>query len=69
MRYKSSMPIWLQVVIAIILIAAVACLAIYCIALAKDMTFVQFVESWFPKKPIDAVDSSQTAAFLQKIMR
>ena len=68
MRYKNSMPVWLQVVIAIILIAAVACLAIYCIALAKDMTFVQFIESWFPKAA-ESVDSSQTAAFLQKIMR
>ena len=62
------MPKWLQVVLAIVLIVCLAALTIYCIALAKDMTFIDFIKSWF-EKPAEAVNNEQTAAFLQKIMR
>ncbi len=46
-----KMPIWLQIVIALILLIGVACLAVLCIAVAKDMTFVEYIKSWFEKTP------------------
>lgn len=42
---------FLSVLLAIILIAGIACLAVYCIAVAKDMTFVDYIKSWFEKAP------------------
>lgn len=40
-------PLWIKLILAIVLIAAVACFAIFIIATAKDLTFVEYVKSWF----------------------
>ena len=41
------MPKWLQAVIAVILLVGLACLIVYCVAVAKDMSFVDYIKSWF----------------------
>ena len=40
-------PLWIKLIFAVILIAAVACFAVFIVATAKDMTFVEYVKSWF----------------------
>lgn len=33
-------------------VLGIACLVVWCIATAKDMTFVEFIKSWFPAKEV-----------------
>lgn len=47
MAIHSIVPLWLKILFAIILIALVACFAVYIIAVAKNMTFIEYIESWF----------------------
>lgn len=40
----------LSIIGGIILVLGLACLVVWCIATAKDMTFVEFIKSWFTAK-------------------
>lgn len=58
------MPKWLEVLIAILLMAGLACLVVYCVAVAKDMGFVEFIKSWFEKTPEIKEPVTEVASFL-----
>ena len=49
---KKCMPTWVKVVLGIALVVGLGALVIYCIATAKDMTFVDFIKSLFPAKEV-----------------
>ena len=57
------MPGWLKGVLAVVILIALACLVVFCIACSKDMTFVEYIKSWFDtakevKEPVeDAVET------------
>ena len=55
------MKLFLKILFGVILVAGIACLAVYCIALAKDMTFVDYIKSWFEKAP-EISDTTETVA-------
>lgn len=40
----------LSIIGGIILVLGLACLVVWCIATAKDMTFAEFIKSWFTAK-------------------
>ena len=41
------MPGWVKGVLAVVGIIAVALLVVFCIACSKDMTFAEYIKSWF----------------------
>lgn len=54
-------------IIAIVLIA-LACLVVFCIAKSKDMTFVDYIKSWFDaakeaEEPIEEVAQTMACIF------
>ena len=44
-------PLWIKLLLALVLLVGIACFAIYIIAVAKNMTFVEFIQSWFNSAP------------------
>lgn len=58
------MPKWLQAVIGILLVVGIACLVVYCVAVAKDMSFVDFIKSWFEKSEEVKEPVEEVASFL-----
>lgn len=52
----------LAIIGGIVLVLGLACLVVWCIATAKDMTFVEFIKSWFPAKEV-----ADTASALSNI--
>ena len=51
-NYSIKMPVWLQIVLGFIALVAIACFVVWMIALAKDMSFIEYIKSWFTKTEV-----------------